>query len=80
MPVSYIPWKRRVDGRRLLVVALCLVAAFAALRFAYHAWRVLAFPYELTSGEGLVLRDALNLRHVRPVYIDPNRYPYIVSA
>ncbi len=48
--------------------------------FILRAQQLITFPYDLTSGEGLVLRDAIQIRQGDPLYTDPNQYPYIVSV
>jgi len=45
-----------------------------------HLYHTATFPYELTSGEGLLLRDATYLREGLPLYTDANQFPYIVSV
>lgn len=59
-------------------VAVVTTAVYVIF-FLRHAAGVLVFPYELTNGEGLVLRDAANIRHGLPVYTDPQSSPYMVS-
>ncbi|HEX6386314.1 MAG TPA: hypothetical protein VF177_16705 [Anaerolineae bacterium] len=56
-----------------------ITALIYVIFFLRHAGGVLVFPYEMTNGEGLVLRDAANIRQGLPVYTDPGSTPYIVS-
>ncbi len=60
---------------------VCLVIMLLQLAlFILRAQQLITFPYDLTSGEGLVLRDAIQIRQGGPLYTDPNQYPYIVSV
>jgi len=60
--------------------ALAVLAVGAAVFcFVRHAYGLVLFPYELTAGEELLLRDAVQMRRGQPVYADVNEFPFIVS-
>ena len=60
--------------------ALAAVAVGAAVcSFVSHAYGVALFPYELTAGEELLLRDAVQILRRQPVYTGVNEFPFIVS-
>ncbi len=77
-----IGWKGRGGSwlRRFLTAAVIGAALLVIGSFGYHALRVLSFPYELTSGEGFLLRDPVYLRTAQALYTDPNQSPYIISV
>lgn len=72
--------KRLSINYNLILTFFTLTAAFLSIVFFLsHSYQIITFPYELTSGEGLLLRDAVNIRNGQPMYTDVNEYPYIVS-
>lgn len=60
------------------VVAL-VVMLIQLFLFLQRGYALITFPYDLTSGEGLLLRDALYIRNGLPLYTNPNEFPYIIS-
>jgi len=64
----------------LSVSVVALVAMlFQLFLFLQRGYALITFPYDLTSGEGLLLRDALYIRNGLPLYTSPNEFPYIIS-
>jgi hypothetical protein len=66
-------------NRRVLHIALALLAAFQVGVLAYHLGVTLAFPYDLNYGEGYVLNDAVRLARAEPIYVDLQQFPMIRS-
>ena len=50
-----------------------------AIRGMYHIYAVLAFPYDITNGEGFVLRDTAVLFQGGSIYQPVDRSPFLVS-
>lgn len=50
-----------------------------AIRGMYHIYAVIAFPYDITNGEGFVLRDAVLLFQDTSIYQPVDRNPFLVS-
>src|SRR5438105_14430793 len=45
----------------------------------YHLGVTLAFPYDLDSGEGYILNDAVGLTHCERLYVDLQQFPMVRS-
>lgn len=60
-------------------IILLTLLGVSFISFIFHSYHIITFPYELTSGEGLLLSDASRIYEGKPIYTDPNRYPYIIS-
>lgn len=68
------------DTLNLSVAVLALVVMLIQLLlFLERGFALITFPYDLTSGEGLLVRDALYIRNSLPLYTNPNEFPYIIS-
>ena len=59
----------KADRVLLLTVVVC--ALLAILR----CLPLIALPYQIDYGEGLVLDGALHVRHSQPLYPDPFTFP-----
>lgn len=63
----------------IFTIAALLVMLIQLALFLQRGYSLITFPYDLTSGEGLLVRDASNIRNGLPVYSNPNEFPYIIS-
>ncbi|MBM7842219.1 glycosyltransferase family 39 protein [Herpetosiphon giganteus] len=62
-----------------LLVAINGILVILALRGFYHMYAVIAFPYDITNGEGFVLRDAALLAQGSAIYQPIEQSPFLVS-
>ncbi|MFD3166406.1 hypothetical protein [Herpetosiphon sp. NSE202] len=62
-----------------LLVAINCLLVILALRGLYHMYAVITFPYDITNGEGFVLRDAALLAQGSAIYQPVEQSPFLVS-
>ena len=61
----------------VLIINSILIAL--AIRGIYHIYAVITFPYDITNGEGFVLRDTAILFNGASIYQPVDRSPFLVS-
>ncbi|KPL91294.1 glycosyltransferase family protein [Herpetosiphon geysericola] len=69
---------RATFGYWLLIAINCLLVILT-LRGFYHIYAVISFPYDITNGEGFVLRDAALLLQGSQIYQPIEQSPFLVS-
>src|SRR5579864_5205768 len=61
-----------------IVLLMCVAVAFVlALAQSMHEIRI---PYQIDSGEGVVLEGAVQLTHAQPLYPPANQFPYTMRV
>jgi hypothetical protein len=53
----------------MLLTCVNVSLTLLTLRGIYHVYAVLAFPYDITNGEGFVLRDAIQVFNHAAIYL-----------
>jgi len=72
-----LPW-RLLQATALVVLALVVLRYGLSVARFFH-W-ALACPYEVEYGEGILLRNALNIAHGRALYHNFHHYPFTVAT
>lgn len=73
--------RTNIKTQKWMFQTLVLVALmFLLVKTLYHFSSVILFPYDITNGEGFVLRDAYNSYKSIPIYRTADKYPFLVST
>ncbi len=70
---------KQIKPAKLMLLIINSLLIILAIRGVYHIYAVISFPYDITNGEGFVLRDAAMLFQGSSMYQPIDRSPFLVS-